>query len=592
MNFRQSLKEIANLDFLKVKSAAEAGDSPLRQLNYRLIWVAVVVLTSVVALLPLVTITIADYKATEKSIETEYILHTSRVVSNTYRSLSILLDERKSALHSVAASLSIDELWNQERLVKLFTALRESFDGGFEDIGIIDASGRQYRYEGPYALKEKNYAGQLWFKRVINEGTYVSDVFLGFRQQPHLAIAVKKESADGSFQILRTSMNIEPLERLLSGLHLGDRGDAFIVNSAGILQNNSRYYGKVLSPSPLPVPEYRSSTNVIKSRNAAGEPLLIGYRFIDNTPFVLMVVEEKRELMKSWLRNKRNLIFFLAVSVCMILLVTVGTVTVLVRKLYQADQQRLVSIQQIGHSEKMASIGRLAANVSHEINNPLAIINQSAGLIKDLFELKKDYDKDPKLIGLVESILVSVQRASKITRRLITFSPKIEVGEEMVDLYKLIKEVMGFLEKEAELKLIDIRVNAAGGIPAIEADWGTLEQIFINIINNSFDAMEKQGQLTIEIEKGPESNLIVKICDNGCGIPQKDLPFIFEPFFSSKVDQGRTGLGLAVTHHLVREIGGRISVESRVGEGTCFTVTLPLNSKSRENSQHARTTGR
>jgi hypothetical protein len=160
MNFQQSLKEIANLEFLKVKSAAEAGHLPLRQLNYRLIWVTVVVLTSVVALLPLVTITIADYKATEKSIETEYILRTSRVVSNTYRSLSILLDERKSALHSVAANLSIDELWNQERLVKLFTALRESFGGGFEDIGIIDASGRQYSYEGPYALKEKNYASQ------------------------------------------------------------------------------------------------------------------------------------------------------------------------------------------------------------------------------------------------------------------------------------------------------------------------------------------------------------------------------------------------------------------------------------------------
>jgi len=592
MKFRQSLKEITNLDFFKGKPAAETGDSLLRQLNYRLIWVTVVALTSMVALLPLITITIADYKATEKSIETEYILRTSRAVSNTYRSFAILLGERKSALHFFAASLSVGERWNQERIVELLTALQESFGGGFEDIGIIDASGLQNQYAGPRALKGQDYSGQLWFERVVKEGAYVSDVFLGFRQQPHLIIAVKKESADGSFQIIRTSMNIEPFERLLSGLHLGGHGDAFIVNTAGILQNNSRYYGKVLSPSPLPVPEHRSSTNVIKSRNAAGEPLLIGYRFIDNTPFILMVVKEKRALMKSWLGTRRNLIFFLAVSVCMILLVTVGTVTVLVRKLYQADQKRLVSIQQIGHSEKMASIGRLAANVSHEINNPLAIINESAGLVKDLFELKKEYEKDPRLIGLLESILDSVQRASKITRRLLTFSPKIEIGDEMVDLYTLIKEVIGFLEKEAELKLIDVGVNAADGIPAIEADWGTLEQIFINIINNCFDAMEKNGQLTIEIEKGSESNLIVKICDNGCGIPQKDLPFIFEPFFSSKVDQGRTGLGLAVTHHLVREIGGRISVESRVAEGTCFTVTLPVNSKSREGSQHGSAAGR
>jgi signal transduction histidine kinase len=592
MNFQRSLKEITNLDFFKSKPAAQAGDSPLRLINYRLMWVTVVVLTSVVALLPLITITIADYKATETSIETEYILRTSRVVSNTYRSLAFLLGERKAALHFVAASSSVDELWNQERISELLTALRKSFGGGFVDIGIIDASGLQYSYKGPYALKGKDYSGQPWFDRVIRDGAYVSDVFLGFRQQPHLVIAVKKELADSSFQIIRTTMNIEPLDSLLANLHLGGRGDAFIINSAGILQNNSRYYGKVLSPSPLPVPEYWPSTNVIEYRDSEGKPLLIGYRFIDNTPFVLMVVKEKRELMKSWLRIKRNLIFFLFSSVCMIVLVTVGTVTVLVRRLYQADKQRLVSIQQIGHSEKMASIGRLAANVSHEINNPLAIINESAGLIKDLFELKKECEKDPKLIGLVESILVSVQRASKITRRLLTFSRKLEAGDETVDLYKLIKEVVGFLEKEAELKLIDIRVDAADGIPAIEADRGILQQIFINIINNSLDAMEKQGQLTVKIDRGTESNLVIKVCDTGCGIPQKNLPFIFEPFFSSKVGQGGTGLGLAVTYNLVREIGGRISVESRVGVGTCFTVTLPLSIKSRGNSQHAHITGR
>jgi nitrogen fixation/metabolism regulation signal transduction histidine kinase len=84
----------------------------------------------------------------------------------------------------------------------------------------------------------------------------------------------------------------------------------------------------------------------------------------------------------------------------------------------------------------------------------------------------------------------------------------------------------------------------------------------------------------------------MKILENCLTIKLFKIPFIFEPFFSSKVDRGRTGLGLAVTHHLVREIGGRISVESRVGEGTCFTVVLPVNTKSRENSQHARTNGR
>jgi hypothetical protein len=238
MNFRQSLKEIANLDFLKKTSAAEAGDSPLGPLNYRLVWMTVIVLTSVVALVPLITITIADYKVTEQSIETEYILRTSRVVSNTSRSLAFLLTERQSALHFIADIASVDELWSRERIAELLAALRGSFGGGFVDIGIIDATGIQYSYEGPYALTGKDYSGQPWFERAIKHGVSVSDVFLGFRQQPHLAIAVKKEAADGSFQIIRTTMNIEPLDSLLADLHLDGRGDAFIVNSAGILQNN------------------------------------------------------------------------------------------------------------------------------------------------------------------------------------------------------------------------------------------------------------------------------------------------------------------------------------------------------------------
>ena len=111
--------------------------------------------------------------------------------------------------------------------------------------------------------------------------------------------------------------------------------------------------------------------------------------------------------------------------------------TALVHKIFEADQQRSMSLQQIGHNEKMASIGRLAANVSHEINNPLAIINEKAGLIKDMFEIKKTYSNDAKLINSLNSILKAVQRASKITRRLLSFASKMEAGNEIINLENL-----------------------------------------------------------------------------------------------------------------------------------------------------------
>ena len=580
MNIKRFLTAITGFGFLLKRPDEEKVAARLRLFNYRLIWLAVVVTTNMVALLPLISITVIDYKTTEKAIETEFKLRTARVVSNTYRSVKFLLAERQAALRFAAATSSAEVLQNPKNIEELLKNLRESFGGGFEDIGVIDADGVQLSYKGPYALLGKTYYGQSWFEKVVNEGAYVSDVFMGFRQKPHLVIAVRKELPHGSFEIVRTTMSIDLIESLLADIQLGGRGDAFIINSAGILQTNTRYYGPVLSRSPLPVPEYSAATNVIEYGSSSGEPLLIGYRHIDSTPFILMVVKAKRELMRSWLQNQQNLLFFLFASICAILLVTMASATALVRKIYIADQQRALSLQKIGHNEKMASIGRLAANVSHEINNPLAIINEKAGLIKDMFEIKKTYSNDPKLVGSVDSILAAVQRASKITRRLLSFARNMESSKESIGLEALIGEVLAFLEKEAEFKSVDIRLNSAPNVPAIESDRGKLQQIFVNIINNAFDALEKKGVLAIDIGKKSEDELFVKVTDNGRGISERDLEQIFEPFFSTKTARGGTGLGLVVTYNLVQEIGGRISVESKEGVGTSFTVTIPLQPKN------------
>ena len=591
MNTPRFFKETINFAFLKKAPVEETGVSGVQTFNYRLLWTIVIVMTNLAALLPLITITIADYTATERAFETEHKLRTAQVVSNVHHSLAFLIVERQSAMRFVAASLSAEELEKPGRLAELLNTLRESFGSGFEDIGIINAEGIQNKYEGPHKLTGIDYSGQPWFDKVVQEGAYVSDVFLGFRQEPHLAIAVKKDLSNGLFQIIRTTMSIEPLDRLLADTLITGGGDALIVNSAGVLQNNSRYHGPVLSPSPLPVPAYHTYTSVIETRDSAGETLLVGYRFVDKTPFILMVVKEKKELMKGWYQTRKYLILFFIGSVCAIFLITAGSATILVRKVYIADKRRLMSVHQVEYAAKMASIGRLAASVSHEINNPLAIINEKAGLMKDLIEIKKTYAKDPKFLGMVDSILEAVQRAARITRRLLSFAGDMEAGSDLVNMKLLIKQVIGFLEKEAQLKLISIRLEAANEIPSIKSDRGKLQQIFVNIINNAFEAMESKGQLTIEIDQGSDNNLSVKVCDNGPGIPHQDLQHIFEPFFSTKTGRGGTGLGLSVTYNLVHEIGGRISVDSEEGVGTCFTVTLPLKPAKTEESPHARVTG-
>jgi signal transduction histidine kinase len=298
-----------------------------------------------------------------------------------------------------------------------------------------------------------------------------------------------------------------------------------------------------------------------------------------------MIVKKKSELMKEWYKTRLELIIFLLVSVSFILAVIIGTVTFMVNKVYAADERRLMALHQMEYSNKMASIGRMAASVAHEINNPLAIINEKAGLIKDIFTIKKQYADDPKLYSQLDSILNSVKRAGKITKRLLTFARNLEATIEPVHLGETIDEVLSFLQKEAEYRSLGIHVDVPADIPIIESDRGKLEQIFLNIINNAFAAMCDGGHLSIQVSRAGAEAVEVRFRDDGGGIAQEDLHRIFEPFFSTKTSQGGTGLGLSITCNLTHEIGGQISVDSDIGKGTCFTITLPLKTQSKEGAK-------
>jgi signal transduction histidine kinase len=224
----------------------------------------------------------------------------------------------------------------------------------------------------------------------------------------------------------------------------------------------------------------------------------------------------------------------------------------------------------------------LAAGVAHEINNPLAIINEKTGYIQDLITYKEEYAKDTKLLDLVDSILSSVERCSTITKRLLSFARHVDVRVRTVNLLETIEEVLSFLIKEAEYRSIAISVTAPNDIPPFESDRGRLQEIFLNLFNNAFAAMSDGGHLDITARREDENYVSVTITDDGCGIPEADLKRIFEPFFSTKKERGGTGLGLSITYGLVQEIGGDIKVQSEDGKGTSFTITLPLRMDKRE----------
>lgn len=557
--------------------------------NYRRIWKWSVLLTGIVALVPLIFITLVDYTVTERAFESEFRLRAARVVSNTQRAIGFFLSERRSALDFIVHDNTPEALTDSGRMSTILSGLQKSFGGGFVDLGIIGADGEQKTYVGDFELQHKDYHEQPWFQEVVEHGGYVSDVFLGYRKVPHLVIAVKQAMPNDSFQILRASVGIGPFEDLLANLELGGLGDAFIINSNGVLQTNSRYHGHVLDRIDLPIPEYFPTTQVRDVVNPDGEELLISYRFIQDTPFILMIVKKKHDLMSVWYSTRLGLILFLVVSVTLILAVILGTATYMVHHMYLSDEKRLMSLHHVEYANKMASIGRMAASIAHEINNPLAIINEKAGLIKDLFTIKQRYSMDEKLQGLVDAILASVKRAGRITKRLLTFARNLEATVEKVDIEDVVHEVLSFVEKEAQMRDIRIDVDVSPDTEVIQSDRGKLQQIFLNIINNAFAAVDDGGHLNINVHPSPGGGVTLLFGDDGCGIPEEDLQRVFEPFFSTKTGQGGTGLGLSITYNLVHEIGGEIKVTSELQKGTIFHIHLPLTIPSMKGQGDART---
>lgn len=559
--------------------------------NFRRIWKLAVLLTAGVVFIPLVFFAAVDYKVTQSSLESEIVMRTSRLVSNTRRNISFFLAERKSALDFIVRDNSFAALQDPARLTTILDNLRKAFGGGFADLGVIDPLGYQRTYVGPYDLEGMDYSDQDWYREVLERGVYISDVFLGYRKVPHLVIAIKYGAGNGAHYILRATLETARFNELLSQLAESGMGDAFIINREGILQAPSRSQGNALESISIPVPEFSTKTEVFEDHSQAGRPLIVGYAYIGETPFILMIVKEKAELMQSWYTIRTELIGFLIASMAVILFVILGVATYLVNRIYLADQRRVMTLHQVEYSNKMATIGKLAAGVAHEINNPLAIINEKAGLMRDIFTLRENCPTDEKLMGLVDSVIASVERCATITRRLMSFMRPEEVTISSLNLEEVIQEVLGFLGKEAEYRCITVSVRVEDDVPLIKNDRGRLQEIFLNVINNAFAAMSDGGHLDIVIKREDRQSVSATVADDGCGIPEADLKRVFEPFFSTKTHKGGTGLGLSITSGLVQEIGGKISVRSQATKGTSVTVQLPLHIEKKERNDDAHSTG-
>jgi two-component system NtrC family sensor kinase len=239
-------------------------------------------------------------------------------------------------------------------------------------------------------------------------------------------------------------------------------------------------------------------------------------------------------------------------------------------------RQRADSETKLLQSEKQASIGRLAAGVAHEINNPLT------GVLTFTHMLLQRNDVDEDIKSDLQTIAQSTERVRDIVKGLLDFSRQTQIRPELTDINDLVHKAMQLVENQALVKGVMLCFDPEKNLPKRTLDVNQMQSVIINILINAIDSMDPGGHiiittsLTISTEKQGKKGIEISITDTGCGIPQDQLDKLFEPFYTTKEVGKGTGLGLSVSYGIVERHGGTIRVRSKVGQGSTFIIWLPL----------------
>lgn len=544
--------------------------------SYRKLHWKIVATTLSFSLVPLFVVGFSIYYQFSVSYKAKVMESLRTLTENRANAVDLFLDERVSQLNTLVYTNSIDQLGDERYLTRVFTLLQMR-SKSFVDVGIIDAEGNHVAYVGPYQLKGLNYRNEEWFGETMLRGIYISDVFTGFRKFPHFVIAIMRREGEKTW-ILRATINTDIFEAMVKAAQIGMKGDAFLMTKDNILQTSPRFGGELLGKVGYPIfPKFQGAR--VEETELGGEEALYGIVWLKDKQWLLVIKEDPLENLTPILRTRVLVIALVLGGVLVIVMGTLLVSNAVVRQLVKTDREKAVLDAGLVQSSKMAALGKLAAGIAHEVNNPLAVIKEKVGWMKDLLseedvgasENFKEFD------DAVKKIDYHVERARKVTHRLLGFARRMEPFQEQVTMNRVIEETVDFLKNEAHYRNIEIRTALDPDLPTTTSDSSQLQQVFLNILNNAIDAIGKNGVITVSTGYDARNReLSVSIADDGPGIPSEVLGKVFDPFFTTK-DVGKgTGLGLSISYSIIEKLGGTIKVASQVGKGTTFSIHLPL----------------
>ncbi len=505
------------------------------------------------------------------------MLNLAAVAESQKNTIELYLQERVANLYNLLHSSDFTFEPTQAHIDNYLKHLKQ-FSDGFVDVGLFDAEGILTSYAGPLPLLlGKDFSKQDWYISIINESKnyLISDIYMGYRNIPHFTIATR-QVLDGRPYIIRATLDPDKLYMFLRSISQGKEVESTLVNRQGQYQIVDPGKSRFPASSDY-IPPFTVAAGVEEIRSN-DKPMLVAFTWLKETPWALLVTQPLSVAQAGMSRARLVLTMSYVVISLIFSIIIYFTIKRLVSNARSMAEKGQQLQEMLAHASKLASIGELAASVAHEINNPLAIIMATSGVIRDMLNPEFDLDHSPEAINKELSIIDNAAtRAKGITRKLQDMGKSRVPCSIHCDINALLVEVVERLRKvELKSKDIEIKTSYDPLLPQILAEPDPLRQVFGNILINAADAIVDKGTVSISTEF-KEGTVCVTITDTGKGMSADNLPRIFNPFFTTKGGGKGVGLGLSIAASIVKYLGGTIKANSIEGTGSSFTVLLPVS---------------
>lgn len=533
---------------------------------FRRLWGTIVLALLIASLIPMGMIGGGMYYYAFSALREKTIQGLRSEIQDHKEALDAFLKERIEDLRLLSANLDPESLSVPGALRGVFQSLQQALPC-YTDIGVIDANGRHLAYVGPYELMSKEYRDEAWFKATMGRGTFISDVYEGFRKEPHFVIAVKNSEKERGW-ILRATVDTAYFDNVVLKVIRSADSDAFLVNQEGLFQNSPRLTGRLMGQSGFKNMETFEGVRVREENDGR----IVLMTWLENVPWLLVAHFHENDICGS-IRHVRKIGLYVFVMGGVLIVLTVLFST---NYLVSALENKRLNIHRLDHqlrrAARVASTVQLADGFMRDIRERMTNIELVIKWVGDL--MQKGAAKESMQRELEDSLnqirqevgqtRVTAEKFFKATRPALPIVKDIAINE-------ILEDVLELMEREIHFRRISVERDYQDKLPPVQGDPSEMRQVFQNLILNAIHAVEKGGRIVLKtrVEQG---DVVASVEDNGRGMTKELSSQIFDPLFTTQ--SGGTGLGLSICADIIEGLGGHISVKSEAGKGTTFTVRL------------------